>query len=222
MVKPDGWRGTARGDFDAAMDACAAPTSVPPRSRGRAAPRPPRPALKRRYHTNPTIATQRRRLSRRRMRRYHTDPRRRDTDRDGLTDGDEIRRYHTEPAQARHRPRRPDRRRRGAPLPHESAKPRHRPRRPDRRRRGPPLPHQSAERDTDGDGYGDRPRFAQGTDPRSTPQPPGFPGEDNTGVPRRDGAVAVHRSVDDLDAEHGDRREDDGMRRGDGARGRDP
>ena len=31
------------------------------------------------------------------MRRYHTDPRKRDTDRDGLTDGDEVRRYHTNP-----------------------------------------------------------------------------------------------------------------------------
>ena len=46
---------------------------------------------------------------------------RRDTDRDGLSDGDEVRRYHTNPRKAGHRSRRPERRREVRPLPHRSA-----------------------------------------------------------------------------------------------------
>ena len=120
------------------------------------------------------------------------------------------------------RPRRPERRRGGAPLPHRSAQARHRPRRPHRRRRDPPVPHAPAR-------TGLRRRRVQrsgedraSTDPRSRRSRPGFPARGHHRRPGRDVADGVHGPVDDLDAEHGDRREGDGMHPGDGAGSRDP
>ena len=161
-----------------------------------------------------------------------------DTDRDGLSTSAEVRRYHTDPRERRHRPRRPHRPRRGPPLPHD-------PRKDDSDRDGlsdragdPPLPHRPAPRDTDRDGLSDgvevhryhrarsngtprrpvrRRRGRRGPGPLSRPVAvPAF----RRRTPRRagrDGADPVHRPDHDLDTEHGHRRQDDWLYRGDGA-----
>jgi hypothetical protein len=72
------------------------------------------------------------------VRRYHTNPRKRDTDGDGLSDGAEVHRHHTNPRK----------------------------------------------RDTDGDSFGDGVELRRGTNPRNSRSRPGFPGEDTTGVSR--------------------------------------
>jgi len=117
------------------------------------------------------------------IRRYHTDPRKRDTDHDGLTDGAEVRRYKTNP-------RKPDTDRDsladGAEVGRYHTNPRSKDTDRDRltdgdevlRYRTDPL-----KRDTDGDGYGDRLEVSKGKDPRNPRDRPGFPREDNTGVP---------------------------------------
>ena len=116
-------------------------------------------------------------------RRYHTDPRKRDTDHDGLTDGAEVLRYKTNP-------RKPDSDRDGLTDGAEIGRYHTNPRSKDTDRDGlidgdevvryrtDPL-----KRDTDGDGYGDRIEVSKGKDPRNPRDRPGFPGEDNTGVP---------------------------------------
>ena len=86
------------------------------------------------------------------VKRYHTNPRRRDTDRDGLRDGAEVKRYHTNPRR----------------------------------------------RDTDGDGFSDGEEIRAGTNPRDPasrpagtpgatqpagPTPNDFPNSSTTGVP---------------------------------------
>ena len=118
------------------------------------------------------------------VRRYRTDPRKRDTDRDGLRDGDEVRRYKTNPRKSdtdgddltdaaevsRYRtdPRKRDTDRDGL-------------RDGDEVRRYKTNPR---ERDSDGDGWGDRVEVNKGTNPSNPRSRPGFPREDNTGVPR--------------------------------------
>ena len=156
------------------------------------------------------------------VRRYHTDPRKRDTDRDGLDDGAEVRRYKTNP-------RNEDTDRDGLSDGAEVGRYHTDPRRRDTDRDGlydgdevrryhtNPL-----ERDSDGDGYGDRVEVNKGTDPRDPRSRPGFPARGQHRCAARNGAVGVHRPVDDFDAEHGDHGEDDGLYPGDGAGRRDP
>ena len=123
----------------------------------------------------------------------------------------------------RHRPRRSERQRRDPPLPHEPAQARHRPRRPDRRRRSPPLPHEPEQTR-----HRRRRVTATEFEARDGHEPPRPP--KSSGVPRRrhhgctGGTVlsAYSGPVDDIDAEHGDHGEDDGVHPRDGARGRDP
>ena len=117
------------------------------------------------------------------MRRYHTDPRKRDTDRDGLSDGDEVRRYHTSP---RKRDSDGDGLNDGAEMRRYHTDPRKRDTDRDglsdgdevRRYHTRPL-----ERDSDGDGYIDRAEIRASTNPLSRRSRPGFPREDTTGVP---------------------------------------
>ena len=116
------------------------------------------------------------------MRRYHT-PRKRDTDGDRLTDGDEILRYHTNP-------RKTDGDRDGlsdgAEVRRYHTDPRKRDTDGDRLTDGDEILRYHTnplERDTDRDGYSDRAEIRQGTDPRALRSRPGFPAADNTGVP---------------------------------------
>ena len=156
------------------------------------------------------------------VRRYHTDPRKRDTDRDGLSDGDEVRRYHTNP-------RRPDTDHDGLTDSAEVGRYRTDPRKRDTDRDGLTTATRSAATTrTRANGTpmatstATEPRFARAQTPATPAAVPVSPREDNTGVPRRDGVVGVHGPVEDHDAEHGDRREDDRLHRGVGARSRDP
>jgi hypothetical protein len=110
------------------------------------------------------------RLSNLREYRLRTNPRRKDTDRDGLRDGVEVRRYHTNP---RRKDTDHDRLRDRAEIRRYHTNPR--------------------KKDTDGDGYGDGREVRAGTSPRnrkshprastSPPPPGGFPNPASTGVP---------------------------------------
>jgi hypothetical protein len=117
------------------------------------------------------------------LRRYHTDPRRADTDRDGLRDGPEIFRYRTNP-------RKPDTDNDGLTDGAEVSRYRTDPRKRDTDRDGlfdgdevGRTKTNPRAKDTDGDGWGDGIEVKRGTDPRSARDRPGFPREDNTGVP---------------------------------------
>ena len=102
-----------------------------------------------------------------------------DADHDGLSDSVEIRRYHTDP-------RKHDTDRDGLSDGAEVRRYKTNPRKPTRT---------ATVRRPSRASCGHKPS----PDPRSRP---GFPGEDNTGVPAPDGAVGVHRAFDDLEAQH--------------------
>jgi len=117
------------------------------------------------------------------VRRYGTDPRKRDSDGDGLGDGDEIHRYHTNPRRSDgdH-----DGLTDGAEARRYRTDPRKRDTDGDRLSDGDEIHRYHTnplKRDSDGDGYGDRAEVLQGTDPRAPRSRPGFPAADNTGVP---------------------------------------
>jgi hypothetical protein len=92
--------------------------------------------------------------------RHHTDPRKRDTDADSLSDGQEVNRYRTNP-------RKRDTDGDGLSDAEEVRSTRTNPRK----------------RDSDGDGFGDRVELRGGTNPRSARSYLGFPGPSDTGVP---------------------------------------
>jgi hypothetical protein len=116
-------------------------------------------------------------------RRYHTDPRKRDTDHDGLGDGAEVRRYKTNP-------RKPDtdgdNLTDGAEVGRYRTDPRNRDTDRDRLTDGDEVQRYKTnprEKDSDGDGWGDGIEIKAGTNPRNARSRPGFPREDNAGVP---------------------------------------
>jgi hypothetical protein len=118
------------------------------------------------------------------VRRYHTDPRRRDTDHDGLRDGPEVFRYKTNPLSG-------DTDRDGLDDGAEVGRYRTDPRRRDTDRDflfdGDELRRYKTNprvKDTDGDGWGDGIEIKRGTEPLNPRSRPGFPREDNAGVPR--------------------------------------
>jgi hypothetical protein len=118
------------------------------------------------------------------IRRYRTDPRKRDTDHDGLDDAAEVRRYRTNP-------RTNDTDRDGLTDGAEARRFRTDPRRRDTDRDGlfdgdevNRYKTNPRERDSDGDGWGDRAEIRNKKDPRNARDRPGFPREDNAGVPR--------------------------------------
>ena len=115
--------------------------------------------------------------------RRRTDPRRRDTDRDGLQDGAEVRRYHTSPRKSdTDRDGLQD----GPEIGRYKTDPRRRDTDRDRLDDGDEIGRYRTnprERDTDTDGWNDGAEIKRDTDPRNARSRPGFPREDNTGVP---------------------------------------
>jgi hypothetical protein len=117
------------------------------------------------------------------VRRYHTDPHRRDTDHDGLKDGAEVRRYKTNPRKSdTDRDDLSD----GAEVGRYRTDPRTRDTDRDRLFDGQEVRRYRTNprvRDTDGDGWGDGVEIKEGTNPLDRRNRPGFPRDDNTGVP---------------------------------------
>jgi Bacterial TSP3 repeat len=117
------------------------------------------------------------------VRRYRTDPRRPDTDRDGLRDGPEVLRYRTNPRSS-------DTDRDGLSDGAEVGRFRTDPRTRDTDRDGlfdgdevRRYKTSARVKDSDGDGWGDGVEIKRDTDPGDRRNRPGFPREDNTGVP---------------------------------------
>ena len=138
-----------------------------------------------RYHTNPRKADTDRDgvQDGDEVKRYHTDPRKRDTDRDGLRDGDEVDKYKTNPLKA-------DTDSDGFRDRDEVNRYKTNPRKADTDgdgvRDGDEVDRYKTnprKADTDGDGFGDQVELRGGTNPLNARSHLGYPDASNTGVP---------------------------------------